>query len=183
MSARSIWIPAAMALTVLSRAASASTFFPSTVGSTLGVPAPLCPLCHTTDLGVKGSATKPFALTLIGYGLTPDDTSTLRSILERMKDTGSDDSDGDGMGDIAELQQGRDPNVNDVTGLPPDGYPPPSFGCAVGARPTSQLAPTRGFWLAHTAWATIAAVCFRLATTRRRRLRSPARRGGTPKST
>ena len=133
MGRRLVWFPAFVSIALIAQAALASPLFNTNVGRTLGIEPPPCLLCHTTIEGVKGSATKPFALTLIRYGLTEGDTPTLISILNQMKQKGTDDSDGDGVGDIAELEQGRDPNINDITGKPPDDYPPPSYGCAVNA--------------------------------------------------
>ncbi|MET0593796.1 MAG: hypothetical protein ABW133_13925 [Polyangiaceae bacterium] len=134
MSRRLVWVPMAISIALLSQVSFASAIFPLRVGSTLSVTPPPCLLCHTTEEGEKGTATKPFALTLRGYGLMKDDATTLVSILNQMKTKGTDDSDGDGVGDIAEIEQGRDPNINDITGKSPNDYPPPSYGCSVSAR-------------------------------------------------
>ena len=134
MSRRWSWVPLAISIALAPRASSASPLFPQKVATTLKIdPFPPCTLCHTTIEGEKGTATKPFARTLIGYGLIAGDTATLGTILEQMKAKGTDDSDGDEVGDIAEIEQGRDPNINDITGKGPDDYPPPSYGCTVRA--------------------------------------------------
>lgn len=165
MSGFKIGLTAALALALVSRIGNASPLFPAMVARTLDVPPPGCPLCHTTEEGLRDTATRPFARTLVRYGLMQTDTATLGSILDQMKERGTDDSDRDGVGDIAEIQQGRDPNVNDITGLPPDDYPPPIFGCAVRAPSTASLFGATGG--ACAAWAVIAAVSLRVRARRR----------------
>jgi MYXO-CTERM domain-containing protein len=120
---------------------------------------PACTICHTTDLGGTGTATKLFARSLQQQGLGASDPSLLASLLEQTKLCQT-DSDGDGVSDFVEISnatsgtgdsQFADPN--DGTGAPTslcgDVYdgPIPRTGCAV--RPSAS--PDSHGWLSAVA--------------------------------
>jgi MYXO-CTERM domain-containing protein len=102
----------ALAVLSLAPAALASDPFPETIKTQLNLPeAPLCTVCHQTLIGGLRTVTKPFGQTLQQkYGLILGDVQGLRAALMQMQANG-DDSDGDGVSDVAELLQGTDPNV------------------------------------------------------------------------
>ena len=85
--------------------------YPPVVRSGLGLARdPACVLCHTSDIGGKGTATKPFAVTVQQFGVsTADDHAVLSSALAQVKNCET-DSDGDGKSDVTELMSGTDPN-------------------------------------------------------------------------
>jgi hypothetical protein len=139
-----------LALVVLSLAppALASEVFTNVVQAQLNLPEkPLCTLCHQTLVGGPMMVTKPFGLTLQSpkYGLRLLDVAGLQRILMQMQATGEDDSDGDGIGDIAELLQGKDPNVPEG-GVAAD---EPRYGCYCSAvHAPSAPAAAGAAWLA-----------------------------------
>ena len=138
-----------LALVVLSLAppALASEVFTDVVKAQLNLPEkPLCTLCHQTLVGGPMMVTKPFGLTLQKkYGLRLLDVAGLQRILMQMQATGEDDSDGDGIGDIAELLQGTDPNVPEG-GVAAD---EPRYGCYCSAVPAPSAPAAAGAaWLA-----------------------------------
>jgi len=112
----------AVAALALPAAAHASTIFPSEVQSHLGLKSvPACTLCHQTLSGGFGTATQPFGATARNNGAVALSTSSLDSALDKMKASGV-DSDGDCVGDIAELIAGTDPdNGSDNPGACGDG--------------------------------------------------------------
>jgi MYXO-CTERM domain-containing protein len=100
-----------LVLTLGSRAF-ASDSYPEVVRDQLMLATPpLCTICHETLVGGLMTINKPFGRTLQQkYRLRFQDVQGLRAGIMRMQETG-DDSDGDGISDTAELQQGTDPNV------------------------------------------------------------------------
>lgn len=70
---------------------------------------PGCTLCHDGTPG-PGTATTPFATSMIQRGLTPADTTSVAGAVAAMR-ADQVDSDGDGQTDIDELIAGQDPNV------------------------------------------------------------------------
>ncbi|MET0791595.1 MAG: hypothetical protein ABW061_08750, partial [Polyangiaceae bacterium] len=149
--------------------ASASTSFPDVVKDEWQLPGavPACTLCHQTLAGGFGTATKPFGRAVLMNGATAVDTGALRRALRALDAAGS-DVDHDGMTDIAELQQGADPDSFDDYGVDAgavgdtfDEYPIPQTGCSVaavgrrgahllgssaltGPRPSPTVGPTSG---------------------------------------
>jgi hypothetical protein len=95
-------------LSLIPRPAAASIDYPALVKSYWGVKklpvagADGCPLCHTTDPGMLGTANQKFALTLKSFGLQPLNDNALRAALDKNKSKMI-DSDGDGTSDYEEL--------------------------------------------------------------------------------
>ena len=84
---------------------------------------PPCTVCHETLNGGSGTVTKPFAFSMIDEGLEGEDIPLVAPAIEALR-VKQIDSDGDGVGDIAELASGRDPNLageGDLCG--------PQYGC------------------------------------------------------
>jgi hypothetical protein len=137
---------AALALVALAPASARATEnFPGTISAALGTDVdPPCTLCHATALGQKGNVVRPFGTRVLAYGLTPNDADSLKVILGKMREA-HDDSDRDGVSDIDELTQGTDPNINDVTGLPPEDSAPPEFGCQASRAASRAASPWRAF--------------------------------------
>jgi hypothetical protein len=107
--------------------ASASNGYPEVVGEDLGLAQPPpCTVCHQDENGGEGTATKPFGVTMIRFGVSKGNVPTLRAALQQIQAEGS-DSDSDGVPDVEELRSGGDPN---------DGYtgPLPLTGCSVTSR-------------------------------------------------
>ncbi|HEY5375402.1 MAG TPA: thrombospondin type 3 repeat-containing protein [Polyangiaceae bacterium] len=98
----------AACLVLTSRPAFASIDYPALVKSHWGVKklpvtgADGCPLCHTTDPGMLGTANQKFALTLKSFGLQSLNDNALKAALDKSKSKMS-DSDGDGYSDYEEL--------------------------------------------------------------------------------
>ncbi len=93
-------------------ASQASPEFPETIQLYLGMEcAPTCLLCHRTLEGGLGTVDKPFGRAMVGAFLTADAPETVGPAIETLDVTNMTDSDEDGVGDIQELIQSRDPNV------------------------------------------------------------------------
>ena len=148
MSRPYFWLPISLLIALVPAGrASASEPFPGTIKTTLGLGSlPPCVLCHDTELGGSKTVNRPFGRKVVGYGLTGGDTGALAAILGAMRDA-KEDSDGDGAGDIDEIKAGTDPNVNDITGEPPDDYPPPVYGCEAGGGHAGRT-PRHTSWIA-----------------------------------
>jgi hypothetical protein len=91
-----------------------------------------CPTCHNNLVGGYGTATQPFAQTLIALGLRGDDVPSFDFALTQLADSHI-DSDGDTISDFDELRPKGDPN--DPSVYPPDATPIP-------ANPTPTPAPS-----------------------------------------
>lgn len=95
-------------LVAVCRPAAASIEYPVLVKSYWGVKklpvtgADGCPLCHTTDPGMLGTANQKFAMTLKGFGLQAKNDNALQAALDKAKSKMT-DSDGDGFSDYAEV--------------------------------------------------------------------------------
>jgi hypothetical protein len=115
--------------------ASATPNFPGEVAAHLGTMsacgAPPCTICHLTLSGGTGTAVKPFATTLKGFGLVKYDTTSLDTALDRDSTTMT-ASAGDGVPDITKLKMCNDPNTVLASGDGgPVAAPPPTieYGC------------------------------------------------------
>jgi len=129
------------AATALAPAALASDTYPGAVQSALGTCTMQCTLCHKTLAGGPGNLNTGFGEAIQATAeLSIRQPSSIAAALERMRvgpcidrlgameDPDPCDSDGDGMGDILELEASRDPNVfgeGNICGGP-------TYGC--GAR-------------------------------------------------
>lgn len=119
--------------------ASASVAFPEAIREELALeavvpPAPGCRLCHKDDVGGLKTVTTPFGRSMLAAGATAINVSSVTASLRALEADGT-DSDGDGVGDIVELQAGTDPNVvqtpdGSPTG-PVDQVPLPQTGCSL----------------------------------------------------
>lgn len=107
--------------------------------SELPVAPPSCTLCHSDDEGGAKSVVKPFGLSLMRAGATGGHLPSLLAALDVLEDEGE-DSDGDGIPDIAELRAGSDPNLG-ADGSAPEQVPLPQTGCGVHAG-----GPAAGAW-------------------------------------
>ncbi len=87
---------------------------------------PPCAVCHQDQTGGAGTATKVFADAMVNEGLEGENDGSVKPALEALDAAGT-DSDGDGVGDLSELKQGRNPNISGDS--PICG---PQYGC--GAR-------------------------------------------------
>ena len=125
---------------LLVHTAAANPKYPAIVYNHLGLDvAPACTLCHRDNLGGKGTVEKPFGLWMYDNGLRGDSTEQDLTDLLDQNEADEVDSDGDGVGDIAELQDGTDPNVAGST------LSPPKYGClstTSGTAPAALLALT-----------------------------------------
>jgi hypothetical protein len=123
----------AFALSVLlfSRGAQASAIFDIIIKMQLGLPPEgplLCTRCHATDEGGEKTVDKPFGLRALQLGLQKQDVPKLREILKQME-AANDDSDCDGIGDIAELRQGSNPNAGEAGVGCPEALELARYGC------------------------------------------------------
>jgi len=126
MNRAALRICLALAVVALAPSARASDPFPEVIKAQLKLSeAPLCTVCHATLIGGLMTVTKPFGRNLMQkYGLRALDIPGLQNAIMKAQENG-DDSDGDGVGDIAELIQGTDPNVPEG-GVAVD---EPRYGC------------------------------------------------------
>ena len=115
-----------------SRGAWASEAFDTIIRSELGLPPGpplLCMTCHESLNGGPGTVTQPFGLAALQLGLQKLDVQKLKEVLQQMEATNV-DSDCDGIGNIAELRQGSDPNSSSETAaMCADALEPPRYGC------------------------------------------------------
>lgn len=175
-----VLIPVSLALLLAPSVASATAGFPDNIKTDLGLTyLPPCTICHETDSGGAGTVTRAFGKAMRAQGLQPDNSASLQSALDGLaKD--KNDSDCDGVDDIQQLKDGRDPNTGefiDGSGKPkpevdagcsgsggggPGGGDDPRYGC--GAQLAAAPLPDATWPLA----ATIATV-LGLALSRRRR--------------
>jgi MYXO-CTERM domain-containing protein len=94
---------------------------------------PDCPVCHRGTPGT-GTATSPFAQSMKARGLVANDIGSLDTALDALAAEGT-DSDGDGVGDIAELTAGTDPNIAGGANLTP------VYGCGARIAPVAAAGP------------------------------------------
>ena len=136
----------ALLVLLLAPSARASQPFPDVIKALLNLPeAPACTLCHRTLIGGVDSVITPFGVTAHNkYGLQKLDAQGLARTIMQMQANG-DDSDGDGVGDIAELLRGTDPNSAGEGGFVDEG---PRHGCYCSTVP----APSASGALGAAAW-------------------------------
>ena len=132
------------ALSVAPRAASALPMFPDEIAFDVGGDvAPACSLCHLGGKTGGVTTVTPFVLALKQRGFDGDDAS-LRAALVQLE-TDAVDTDGDGVGDVAELRAGSDP----ASPVPLAATGEPAYGCRVaGHAPATGAIPLAGLALA-----------------------------------
>jgi hypothetical protein len=115
-----------------------------------GLPEPPCTICHRSNEGGKGTVVKPFGVTMQRLGLTKDATSGDVAAAIHESETRNLDTDFDGVGDIAELREGGDPNTNPDGGPSNEltGLPLPQTGCTVAIRSASRSSDDAGVAIA-----------------------------------
>jgi hypothetical protein len=126
---------AVLGLVSAAHTAQASPDYPEVIRDELDLPCtPQCILCHTGNPGRAGSAKQPFVDTLgVLSGQPQKVREKIRELVEAMP---ADDTDGDGMPDIEELQNARDPNVEgegDICALDV------RYGCGARVEPQGPL--------------------------------------------
>lgn len=147
--------PLILLVAAASATALASNEYPGEITRTLAAcRTPACTICHTSNRGGVGTATRAFAITMQNEGLTGSrNLSALRTALARVE-AAEEDSDGDGVADIPELKQGSDPSnsasktSNCTTSgggsgggagggdtFDPAQLEPPRYGCGASAAP------------------------------------------------
>ena len=125
----------ALCVLFLSRGAWASAPYDDIIKAELGLPPGgplLCLLCHASLIGGEGSIDKPFGRSAQKLGLKKLDPEKLKEVLRQMEATNV-DSDCDGMGDIAEIRKGRNPNVIEADGALEAGAPPEAGAACANA--------------------------------------------------
>jgi hypothetical protein len=120
----------ALCVLLLSRGAQASIIFDSVIRTELNPPSGplLCMTCHATDEGGPTTVVKPFGLRALKLGLREKDVPKLKEVLQQME-AASYDSDCDGIGDIAELRAGTDPNSGEAGVGCPEALELARYGC------------------------------------------------------
>ncbi|MBI1948151.1 MAG: hypothetical protein HYS27_20850 [Deltaproteobacteria bacterium] len=130
--------------------AAATSSFPATLRDKLTLDrAPQCTVCHVTGSGGDGTATKPFAVSMVAAGLEPFDEASLEAAVAQLDADGT-DSDGDGAGDVEELRAGTDPNAPPGTGLEGEGEgegEPVEYGFGCAGAPDASVAVLALLWL------------------------------------
>ena len=101
--------------------------FPGEIESQLSLPySPPCSVCHLNGKTGAPTVTTPFAYALRERGLS-DSRGSLSLALTRLGDDRT-DSDGDGVGDVTELENATDPSSPANASLVDVGDP--SYGCS-----------------------------------------------------
>lgn len=140
----------------------ASPVYPGTVKRTLGLQKiPQCTLCHQSLAGGTGTAVQPFALAVRERGLTGlSNIQKLQEVLAQLE-TEAVDTDGDGVGDIAELKAGTNPNPQAAA---PDGGTPKELPPSTQAGGSSGMGGAGTWIVLAVAGAAIALVAVLLLT-------------------
>jgi hypothetical protein len=132
----------------------ATAEFPGAIQTHLSLgapPAQSCSLCHTNGITGAGTVNTPIGRALRMQGMVASDTASLIVALDALEAAGT-DSDMDGVGDVAELRAGTNPNVAEAPadggmgggagggaggggGGEPEVIPPPKFGCGGAVAP------------------------------------------------
>jgi hypothetical protein len=114
--------------------AGATPDFPQKLADATGAPCvPQCTICHTDSVGGKGTVTKPFGKSMVDAGLISFDNASVAKAVNELLQAGT-DSDGDGIGDIAEIRDGDDPNS--ATAAKACG---PTYGCGARIEPKGPI--------------------------------------------
>lgn len=118
--------------------------FPDEIANDVGGTAvPACSLCHLGGKTGGVTTVTPFVLSLKERGFDGNGAS-LRMALVQLE-TDAVDTDGDGVGDVAELRAGTDP----ASPVPAAPSVEPSYGCRVAAgAPEASALPLSGLALA-----------------------------------
>jgi MYXO-CTERM domain-containing protein len=117
--------------------AAASSGYPAEIKAHLGLSyTPPCSLCHTNGVTGYGTVNTPFGKSMRARGLVCCNLTALDTALDALAAEKT-DSDGDGIPDITELQNGTDPNT--AGGGP---VTQPTYGCfnVTGQGPTAGAA-------------------------------------------
>jgi hypothetical protein len=125
-----VLIPASLALLLAPSVAFATAGFPGDIQSDLSLTyAPPCTVCHETDSGGSGTVTRAFGKAMRAQGLQPDNSASVQSSLDGLAKDKT-DSDCDGVDDIQQLKDGRDPNTGEF--IDGSGKPKPEVdaGCS-----------------------------------------------------
>lgn len=104
----------------------ATPSFPSAIATELGAPLPACEVCHTGTPS-RETAVTPFATQMIQRGLSGETSASVKTALAKMC-ADQVDVGGNGVADVADLAQGRDPNT------------PARRGCSAAPFPLALLA-------------------------------------------
>lgn len=113
----------------------ASPSYPNAVQKASGSPCPPpCTVCHESESGGYGTATKPFAESMMAVGdLEAEDEQLVAPAIAALK-AAQIDSDADGVDDVSELALGDDPNLfgeGDLCG--------PQYGCGARVEPEGPI--------------------------------------------
>ncbi len=136
------------AIALAPRVASANPLYPSMVESHLSLSyLPPCTICHTSNLGGTGTATQPFAIAMKAVGLSGLDPSTVDPALDTLQAMMT-DSDCNGIPDIEQLKDDRDPNAPGEYIDGSNRTAPPDPGCSSSSSSSSTTAYGCGAQLA-----------------------------------
>ena len=119
--------------------ASASPAFPTALRDAAGLECtPVCSVCHTSDPGTSGTASKPFAIAMVEAGLVAADASTVGPAFEEL------DPDGDG---VPEFEGGTASGTAGASGNVFPCQAEVRYGCGVSPKPASSNSSSSGHLL------------------------------------
>lgn len=117
---------------LFSSRAAASPTYPGELQALLDMPCvPQCTLCHRDNNGGRGTVVTPFGQAMRQAGLVYKRPDLIQPALDKLQQEGV-DSDGDGVGDVDELRQGRNPNQ------PGEGVLCVKYGCGASVAPDAN---------------------------------------------